>query len=199
MVDLPACEGAAAMKPNKARKWIDPEQFRLARHRAGLTREQAAERLDVTLNTIRNWEEENSPVPYCAFKVMRLLGGYVLNGKSWEDWTMWKGKLYSPAGRSFEPHELLYVSNYFTAARLFLQERKSLKPETPQVVTIATDAASSATALCGAAPHRSGNVYPFPLGGRQRVVSGAMPARQAGSVSASLDIATSLADTLEAG
>ena len=127
------------MKANKPRKWIDPEKFRLSRLRAGLTREAAAEKLDVTLNTIRNWEESHSPVPYAAFRMMRLYGGYMLADNGWENWTMWKGKLYSPAGRSFEAHELLYVSNYFTSARLFLKERKSVKSQTPNPVTIASD------------------------------------------------------------
>ena len=182
------------MKPNKARKWIDPEKFRLSRLRAGLTREQAADKLDVTLNTIRNWEESHSPVPYAAFRMMRLYGGYMLADNGWENWTMWKGKLYSPAGRSFEPHELLYVSNYFTSARLFLKERKSLKAETPSPVTIASDTASSAAALFGAEPCCSAIIYPFPAGGRQKVVSGAMPVPQAGDIAASLDAGSSLPD-----
>lgn len=194
MVDLSTGQGATAMKPNEARKWIDPEQFRLSRHRAELNRKQAAEMLDVTLKTIRNWEESRSPVPYTAFRVMRLLGGYVLNGKAWEGWTMWKGKLYSPEGRSFEPHELRHISNYFTSARLFLQERKSLKSQTPNHVTIASDTPSSAAALLGAEPCRSAIIYPFPAGGRQKVVSGAMPVPQAGDIAVSLDTGSSLPD-----
>lgn len=183
------------MKPNKARKWIDPEKFRLSRLRAGLTREAAAEKLDVTINTIRNWEESHSPVPYAAFRMMRLYGGYMLADNGWENWTMWKGKLYSPAGRCFEPHELLYVSNYFTSARLFLQERKSLKSQTQSHVTIASDTASSAAALFGAEPCRKSNIIAFRSRSLQKSCLDPEHAfSPGGDIAASLDAGSSLPD-----
>lgn len=90
----------------------------------------AADMLDVTAKTIRNWEKERSPIPYTAFKVMRHLAGYLLAGEKWEGWTITQNKLFSPEGRSFEPHELRYISHYFTMARLFLKQRENPNPQT---------------------------------------------------------------------
>lgn len=92
--------------------------------RAGLSREKAADMLDVTLKTIKNWENGMSSIPYAAFKVMRLWGGYFPTEPGWEDWCIWRGKMYSPEGRSFEPHELRYIGNYFAMARFWIAERE---------------------------------------------------------------------------
>lgn len=103
------------------RKYIDPEQFYIARRRAGLTTSQAANQLDVDIKTIRNWENAKTKIPYAAFRLMRLYGGYGLINKGWQGWALWEGKLFSPTGRSFEPHELSYLSNYLSMARLFIK------------------------------------------------------------------------------
>lgn len=110
--------------------------------RAGLKRVEAADMLDVTVRTLRNWEEHKSPIPYAAFKVMRLFGGYVLAGDKWEGWSITPEKLFSPEGRSFEPHELRYIGNYFTMARLFLKSRDILNPKPIETPTPASHAAS---------------------------------------------------------
>lgn len=96
----------------------------ISRLRAGLTQGKAADMLDVTLKTIKNWESGFRPIPYAAFKVMRLWGGYFPTEPGWEDWCIWRGKMYSPEGRSFEPHELRYISNYFAMARLWIADRE---------------------------------------------------------------------------
>lgn len=114
---------------SKTRKYIDPEGFYIARRRAGLTMMKAADLLDVDIRTIRNWENGSSKIPYAAFRIMRLAGGYALLGKEWEGWALWEGKLFTPAGRSFEPHELQYVGNYISMARLFIKSRENLKPD----------------------------------------------------------------------
>ena len=161
-----------AKTQKKPQRWCDPEQFRLARCRAGLTVEAAAERLDVTTQTLRNWEHGRTAIPYAPFKVMRLLGGFLLAGEAWEGWIFWKGKLFSPEGRSFEPHELRYISNYFTTARLFLKQRDTLQQQTVTQAKVTADAASGSSSTssgglrfwllpCGAAPRQSGNVVPF--------------------------------------
>ena len=106
--------------------------------------------LDVTVKTIRNWEESRSPIPYTAFKVMRMLGGYLVSGEKWEGWSITPSKLYSPEGRSFEPHELQYISHYFTMARLFLKQRENPNPKTienPADLSEAASGVSPATAL----------------------------------------------------
>lgn len=135
----------------------------------------AAEMLDVDEKTIRNWEGGKSPIPYAAYRLMRLAGGYKLIDAGWEGWAIWQGKLYSPSGRSFEPYELNYLANYMQMARYFIQgHRASPSPavseqphasacvrsepaENPQA-TIQRDEASCATAQAGARLRHDANV-----------------------------------------
>ena len=153
----------------KPRKYIDPEGFYVARRRAGLTMMKVADILEVDIRTVRNWENGSSKIPYAAFRLMRMAGGYALLGKAWEGWALWQGKLFTPAGRSFEPHELQYVGNYIAMARLFLKSRENLNPDVyaseragarkdaitskPLNTSIARGDASGATAPTGAS-HR---------------------------------------------
>lgn len=126
MVDIPTSETVMRTK-SKARKYIEPEGFYVARRRARLTMMAVANLLEVDIRTVRNWESGSTKIPYAAFRLMRMAGGYALLGKAWEGWALWEGKLFSPAGRSFEPHELQYVGNYIAMARLWLKERETLK------------------------------------------------------------------------
>lgn len=148
----------------KPRKYIDPDAFHLARRKAGLTVKQAGIELDVNERTIRNYENGAVQIPYPSFRLMRLLAGYSLLGKSWEDWGFHQNKLWSPEGRSFEAHELRYIASYISIAR---QSIKTLKAKTEEhstygtanplngvVSTVASDAPSSATALFGAEVHQ---------------------------------------------
>ena len=111
----------------QARKYIEPDDFYLARRKAGLTVHMAAEQLRVTDRTIRNYENGSCRIPYSAFRLMRLLGGYSLCGvtclkrDSWDGWSFGQNKLWSPEGRSFEVHELRYVATYISIARHFLE------------------------------------------------------------------------------
>lgn len=157
MVDLPTCK--IAMRTQKIkRKWIDGEDFYLARHRAGLTVAQAADMLNVTTRTLRNWENRSSRIPYAAFRLMRLSAGYALIGKAWEGWSIWKGVLYSPTGRGFEPYQLTYLGNYLWMARQWLKERTDANAaranaksfSSAELEALASDSPSDATASSGA-------------------------------------------------
>lgn len=124
MVDLHTCK--AAMPAKKAqRRWIDREQFHVARRRAGLDVVAAADMLAVTERTIRNWENGTSAIPYAAFRVVRLAAGYQLMGDEWEGWTLWRGRLWTPENRGFAPHELRYIANYLWMAREWMRERQA--------------------------------------------------------------------------
>lgn len=81
--------------------------------------------LDVTARTIRNWEDGSSRIPYSAFRLMRLYAGNSLVEKQWEGWSIWRGLLWTPEGRSFAPHELRYVANYLSMARLWIAEKQA--------------------------------------------------------------------------
>lgn len=140
------------------RRWNDPEIFYVARHRAGLDIAQAAQMLNVTAKTLRNWENGSSSIPYAAFRLMRLFGGHSLVDKAWEGWSLSKGVLYSPVGRAFEPYHLTYLSNYLWMAQQWLKEReaarlsaiKSKNLGTAALETLVSEETSSATALSGA-------------------------------------------------
>ena len=132
MVDLSTGKAVMPTKKTK-RKWIDRDEFYVARCRAGLTTVKAAAMLDVTERTIRNWENGTSNIPYSAFRLMRLAGGYVFAGKGWEGWTFSHGKLWTPENRSFEPHELRYIAHYLSMARFWIKTRTTNpKPEGDQ-------------------------------------------------------------------
>ena len=49
--------------------WADPERFHVERMTAGLTQQQAAEYLGVSVRTMRNWETGSNRIPYPAFKL----------------------------------------------------------------------------------------------------------------------------------
>jgi len=83
--------------------------------------------LDVDIKTIRNWERSKSPIPYAAFRLMRMAGGYSILGDGWEGWAVWQDKLYSPSGQSFAPYELNYVGNYIQMARIFINDKNTKK------------------------------------------------------------------------
>lgn len=162
MVDLSTCE-TVMRKQQKARRYIDPDAFNLARRKAGLTVQMAAIELDVNERTIRNYENGAVRIPYSAFRVMRLLAGYPLIGNSkqlknnWDNWSFWQNKLWSPNGRSFEAHELLYVSTYIGLARHFLktqsvaslQRNSTAAAKVLAVSPVVNERPSSATALFG--------------------------------------------------
>lgn len=150
MVDLPTCKAAMPAKKAK-RRWIDREQFHVARRRAGLDVVAAADMLAVTERTIRNWENGTSAIPYAAFRVVRMAAGYQLLGDEWEGWTLWRGRLWTPENRSFMPHELRYIANYLWIAREWIRERQAANaaaagaanPPIPEVSPVAGAKAST--------------------------------------------------------
>lgn len=160
MVDLPASEAVMRNK-TKARKYIDPDAFHLARRKAGLTVKQASIELDVNERTIRNYENGAVQIPYPSFRLMRLLAGYSLLGKAWEGWGFHQNRLWTPEGRSFEAHELRYIATYISLARHYLKtQRPNLNPKPSNYGAlkavevrhspVASGTPSSATALFGA-------------------------------------------------
>lgn len=106
--------------PSKA-SGIDPQDFRDLRICSGMTRRQAAEALDVTPRTIQNWENSGARIPWMAYRMLRILRGHALPGTAWEGWTVRGGKLFNPAGRSFDAVWLSNVEYVFAQARLWRQ------------------------------------------------------------------------------
>lgn len=79
MVDLPTCQAVMRTK-TKVNKYIDPDAFHLARHKACLTVKQTAIELNVNERSIRNYENGAVQIPYPLFRLLRLLAGYSFLG-----------------------------------------------------------------------------------------------------------------------
>jgi DNA-binding XRE family transcriptional regulator len=114
----------------RARRWIEPQDFRDLRCRADLKRYQAAELLDVTPRTIQNWETGGARIPWMAYRMLRILTGFALPGKAWEGWTLHRDRLFAPNGRWYEANTLQQIEQVFGMARLWRQDyaQKQRKP-----------------------------------------------------------------------
>lgn len=102
-------------------RWIEPQDFADLRKQAGMTRREAAKALDVTPRTVQNWETGGARIPWMAHRMLRILRGYALPGKSWEGWTIDGDTLTAPNGRHFTPGELQHIEQVFGMARLWRQ------------------------------------------------------------------------------
>ncbi len=109
------------MTPRKTRRWIEPQDFRDLRRQAGLTRNQAAQALDVTPRTIQNWENGGARIPWMAYRMLRILRGYGLPGHHWDGWSIVGDTLYAPNGHRYTSGELQHLSLVFSQARLWQQ------------------------------------------------------------------------------
>jgi hypothetical protein len=81
------------------------ERFKILLLDAGLTPEQAGKELHVTPRTIRYWISGKVLVPYAAFRLIRILRMYELPQPGWDGWHMHSGRLWSPEGHAFLPHD----------------------------------------------------------------------------------------------
>ena len=72
---------------------------------AGLNPEQAGKRLHVTPRTIRYWISGKVLVPYAAYKLVRIMRLFELPCEGWQGWHMHSGRLWSPEGYAFLPHD----------------------------------------------------------------------------------------------
>ena len=100
--------------------YVDRERFYVERRTAGLTQQEAAAYLGVSLRTLRNWERGKYSIPYPAFKLLRMRAGGIVHAPGWEDWRFDRqGALCSPDGRSFKAWELDQIKLVFSMARRF--------------------------------------------------------------------------------
>lgn len=139
LVDSPARASAARLN----RRWhIDSEGFKVERLKAGLTRERAADLLGVTGKTLRNWEAGRTSIPYSAFKLLRILGGYALPGPAWEGFYLRGDTIWSPEGKAFQSYDLAWWGLTVAMARSFRDRQQSLRLQAvaSQSVPESTDA-----------------------------------------------------------
>jgi DNA-binding XRE family transcriptional regulator len=103
------------------KRWIDPHHFADLRKQSGLTRQEAANALDVTKRTIQNWETGGARIPWMAYRMLRILRGFALPSVHWEGWTIRNHQLFSPTGRVFDAVWLMHNEHVFAQAKLFRQ------------------------------------------------------------------------------
>jgi|LNFM01.2.fsa_nt_gb transcriptional regulator with XRE-family HTH domain len=100
----------------------------MERLKSALTIKAAAEVLGVTPQTVRNWEAGRSRVPYSAFKLLRILGGYALPGQAWRGFYVRGDTLWSPEGKAFRSADLAWWGLTVAMANTFLEQRRRLRP-----------------------------------------------------------------------
>jgi len=85
---------------------IDPRAFRELRAVCGLSVGEVAQLLRVTARSVRYWEAGQRRIPYCAFKLLRVVAHGDVGGRAWDGWRVVGGELWSPSGQSFRAWEL---------------------------------------------------------------------------------------------
>lgn len=104
--------------------WADPARFYVDRVAAGLTQEQAADYLGVSVRTMRNWETGSNRIPYPAFKLIRMRAGAIVHVEGWDGWRYARdGALVTPDGRTFQPWELQQLQLVVSLSRRYLESR----------------------------------------------------------------------------
>ena len=95
------------------------QKFKAMYRSLGMDLPQCAKFLHVTERTLHNWESGKHDIPYATFKLLRLMNGLELPGKTWAGWSFQGGKLLSPEGRSFEGTDGSWWSLLVRQARQF--------------------------------------------------------------------------------
>lgn len=96
---------------------ITAEQFRDARVFGGLTREEAADFLGVSVRTIGHWETGEARPAYSAFKLLRVYRHGDLIDPRWSAYKLIRGRLVTPENHTFEPADLGWLSLLVRRAR----------------------------------------------------------------------------------
>lgn len=104
---------------------VDPEAFRVLRLSLGLSLDDTAAFLHVSVRTVRYWEAGSVRVPYCAFRLLRIRAGAALPVDGWEGWRFGRdGTLWSPNRQPFRPEDLSYLWLVFAMARAWRASRR---------------------------------------------------------------------------
>ncbi len=120
----------------------------------GLTPDTAAQALHVTPRTVRHWISGKTLVPYAAYRLLRLQTGAELPMPGWDGWHMHSGKLWSPEGHGFNPHDSSWWGLLVRKARLF----KEMYDRETQLALVMARAGREPTSGAGDALARPGSV-----------------------------------------
>jgi hypothetical protein len=81
--------------------------------------------------TLANWQKGRARPPAAARVLARIIVAGELEpvgGRPWADYRLLRGKLLTPSGESFEPHELDNVRHTRALARSLLEEKQLQLP-----------------------------------------------------------------------
>ncbi|OHE83346.1 MAG: hypothetical protein A2579_00565 [Lysobacterales bacterium RIFOXYD1_FULL_69_11] len=101
------------------RRVIGAGQFQELRLSHGWSIERAADLLQVTERTVRNWESGTARCPYAAFKLLRIVAGRKLLGDAFGDAYVVGDVLISNEGHRFPAADLAWWSLLFRQAQAF--------------------------------------------------------------------------------
>lgn len=110
---------SSAKRRRTSHNRITAQQFRDARVFGGLTREQAADLVGVSLRTIGHWETGRARPSWAAFKLLRVFRHGEFADPAWSDYRIVRGRLVTPENRTFVPADLAWLSLLVARARLF--------------------------------------------------------------------------------
>ncbi len=128
------------------RSIISNTQFRDARIFGGMTREQAAAFLRVSVRTIGHWETGRARPSYAAFKLLRVYRHGDLIHPEWGGCSInHRGALVTPEGHELKPSDLAWLSLLFRRAEMMgplLRERDDLRRQLQEIEHQATAGAA---------------------------------------------------------
>jgi len=84
----------------------------------GWSRADCAKFLHVTERCLHNWEAGRHPVPYAAYRLLRIHCGMALPGREWRGWSISRGKLCTPEGHELSPQDANWWSLLVRRAEL---------------------------------------------------------------------------------
>lgn len=112
------------------RKLVTAAQFREARVFSGLTREEAADFVGVSLRTIGHWETGKARPQFAAYKLLRVYRHGDLIDPRWSGYSIVRGKLVTPENHEFAPADLSWLSLLVRRSKAMsdlLRERDQLR------------------------------------------------------------------------
>jgi hypothetical protein len=113
-------KGKATRKSRETRAMLG-YRFKILLADAGLTPDSAGKLLHVTPRTIRYWISGKVTVPYAAYKLVRVMRMFELPMPGWEGWHMHSGKLWTPEGHGFKPHDSAWWALLCRRSHMFAQ------------------------------------------------------------------------------
>lgn len=118
---------------------ITAQQFRDARVFGGLTREDAADLVGVSLRTIGHWETGKARPSYAAYKLLRQLKHGELSDPAWAGYRIVRGKLVTPENHSMAPADMAWLTLLCRRAAAFsdLLRARDARPAMPGMAAAA--------------------------------------------------------------